>query len=123
MATVFVEQLDHLVERSQARGRVAIALVDNARFHTPQGSTAVRAALERHGAQLRLVYTPAYDPNANPTEGLWPPLRRSVTHNHQRADFWDLYYDAKQYFTDLDAEPDRALRHIGSPFAMSEDAW
>jgi hypothetical protein len=115
-----VEQLDHLVQRSQERGRVAIALVDNAKIHTPWGAKVVRAALERHGAKLRLVYTPPYDPSANPTERLWPPFRRAVTHNHHRDDFSDLYCDAEQYFTDLDAQPERALRHIGSPFAMSD---
>ncbi len=109
-----------MVERSQSRGRVALVLCDNAKIHTPQGAKAVRAALGRHGANLRLVPTPAYDPQANPTERLWPPFRRRVTHNHHRDDVVDLFRDAKRFFADLDAHPDRALRHIGSPFAIKE---
>jgi transposase len=33
---------------------------------------------------LSLVYTPAYDPDANRIEWLWRVSRRIVTHNHQR---------------------------------------
>lgn len=120
-ADVFVKQLDHLVERSQARGRIAVALVDNARIHTPQGAKLVRDAQERHGAKLRLVYTPAYDPDANPMERLFPPFRTAVTHNHHRAHFIDLVGDARTYFVTLDARPDEALRHVGSPFAIKQD--
>ena len=59
--------------------------------------------------QLYLVYTPAYDPNANRIEWLWRISRRVVTHNHQRRDFESLLAD------DL-------LRHIGSPFAPDKEA-
>jgi hypothetical protein len=45
----FVHQLDHLVARSQGRGRAAIVLLDNARIHTPQGAKVVREALGRYG--------------------------------------------------------------------------
>jgi len=121
-ADVFAHQLDHLVERSEARGRVALVLCDNAKIHTPRGAKAVRQALERHGERLRLVPTPAYDPAANPTERLWGPFRRRVTHNHHRDAVVDLFRDARRYFADLDAHPERALRHIGSPFAFGQDA-
>jgi transposase len=119
-AQPFVHQLDHLVARSQARGRLAIVLLDNAKIHTPHGAKVVREALERHGDKLRLVPTPAYDPQANPTERLWPPFRRRVTHNHHRAEVVDLFRDAFRYFAELDAHPARALRHLGSPFAIQE---
>jgi hypothetical protein len=119
-AQPFVNQLDHLVGRSQARGRAAIVLLDNARIHTAQGAKVVREAVERHGEKLRLVPTPAYDPQANPAELLFRPFRRAVTHNHHRDDVVDLFRDAFRYFEDLDGVPERALRHIGSPFAISD---
>jgi transposase len=119
-AQPFVAQLDHLVARSQARGRITIVLLDNAKIHTPQGANVVREAMERHGDTLRLVPTPAYDPQANPTERLFPPFRRAVTHNHHRDKVSDLLSDAFSYFEDLDAHPDRVLRHIASPFALTE---
>lgn len=117
----FVAQLDHLVARSQRRGRCAVVLTDNAKIHTPQGAKLVRRALARHGPLLRLVNTPAYDPEANPTERLFPSFRRAVTHNHRRAAVVDVYRDAHAFFADLDACPQRALRHIGSPFAPGND--
>jgi hypothetical protein len=118
-AQPFVHQLDHLVERSQGRGRIAIVLLDNAKIHTPQGAKVVREALARHGDGLRLVPTPAYDPQANPAELLFRPFRRAVTHNHHRDAVVDLFRDAFRYFADLDAHPARALRHIASPFALA----
>jgi hypothetical protein len=75
-ADVFVHQLNYLVERSQARGRRVMVLVDNAKIHTPTGAKVVREAVERNGEKLRLVYTPAYDPAANPTSlASFPPAR------------------------------------------------
>lgn len=121
-ADTFVEQLDFLVERSQQRGRVALVLLDNLKIHTAAGAKKVRAALETHGAKLRLVHTPAYDPEANPIERLFPPFRTAVTHNHHRDNAADLYRDAIEYFQDEDKHPDRALRHIGSPFATDPES-
>ncbi len=120
-AATFVAQMDFLVERSQQRGRVALVLLDNLKIHTPAGAKKVRAALERHGTNLRLVYTPAYDPDANPIERLFPPFRRAVTHNHHRDNAADLYRDAIEYFQEEDKHPARALRHIGSPFATDPE--
>lgn len=118
----FVNQLDHLVARSQARGRMAIVLLDNAKIHASQGSRVVREAVKRHGNKLRLVPTPEYDPQANPMEHLLPQFRRAVTHNHHRGNVVDLFRDANRYFADLDAEPERVLRSIASPFACKEDS-
>lgn len=119
-AELFCLQLDHLVERSQSRGRIAMVLVDNAKIHTREGAKLVGETLDKHGDKLRLVYTPAYDPESNPTERLWPPLRRSVTHNHHRDDSVDLYHDTEGYFARLDLDPNLALQHIGSPFATTQ---
>ncbi len=119
-ADIFCLELDGLVERSQQRGRIAIVLVDNARIHTAAGSKLVRETLKRHGDKLRLVYTPSYDPESNPTERLWPPFRRAVTHNHSRDDRPALYRDAEGWFAHLDVDPNEALQHIGSPFAKDK---
>lgn len=116
-ADAFCAQLDHLVARSQERRRIAIVLADNLGIHTPRGSKKLRAALDRHGDDLRLVYTPAYDPDANPIERLWRPFRRTVTHNHQRDRLVDLYADARRCFADFDRDPRRVLSFIGAPCA------
>jgi hypothetical protein len=102
---------------------MAIVLLDSAKIHTPQGAKVVREAVERHGDRLRLVPTPAHDPQANPAELLFRPFRRAVTHNHHRDDVVDLFRDGapfgSRYLEDLDRHPERALRHIRSLFAAA----
>lgn len=114
-AAVFCEQVRAAVARSQARGRVALVLCDNAGTHTAAGSKLVRAMLTELADQLRLVYTPAYDPDANRIEWLWRPLRRAVTHNHQRRDLATLRADVEAEFRSLGAHPAQVLAHLGSP--------
>ena len=103
--------------RSKEHGRVAIILTDNLKTHTAQGSLLVRSMLAELSDQLSLVYTPAYDPDANRIEWLWRVSRRIVTHNHYRSDFEALLADARTHFETLSRTPDVLLRHIGSPFA------
>jgi hypothetical protein len=117
-ADVYCCQLDHLVTRSSERGRIAIVLADNLGIHTPARSTKLRETLALHGDRLRLVYTPAYDPEANPTERFWQPFRHDVTHNHRRDTLYDLQLDARNHFLRLDDDPQTVLRQIGSPFAQ-----
>jgi hypothetical protein len=50
-------QLRRAVARSQARGRIALVLLDNLGTHTPEHSRLVRALLEELRGQLVLVYT------------------------------------------------------------------
>jgi len=119
-AETFCLQLDELVARSAARGRSAIVLADNARTHRPDGSRLVRATLARHGAALRLVYTPAYDPDSNPIERLWRRFRHRVTHNHHHDDFWALYADAEAEVERLQADPQSVLQHVGSPSTLAK---
>ena len=121
-AEVYCRQLDHLVAHSQERGRTAIVLADNLGIHTPHGSKKLRETLATHGDHLRLVYTPPYDPEANPTERFWQPFRDHVTHNHHRDDLYDLNLDACAYFAGLDADPNAVLRHLGSPLARLHQA-
>lgn len=116
-ADVFCEQVRAAVARSKARGRVAIIIADNLKTHTAQGSLLVRSMLTELSDQLSLVYTPAYDPDANRIEWLWRISRRIVTHNHHRKDFDSLLADARIHFETLTRTPEDLLRHIGSPFA------
>jgi len=86
-ADVFCEQVRAAVARSKQRGRVAIVIADNLKAHTSAGSLLVRSLLSEFKDQLYLVYTPAYDPDANRIEWLWRISRRVVTHNHHRSIF------------------------------------
>lgn len=118
---VFCEQVRAAVARSKQRGRVAIVMADNLRTHTSAGSLLVRALLTELKEHLHLVYTPAYDPDANRIEWLWRVSRRVVTHNHQRDTFELLLADVEQHFRALAQAPTEILRHLGSPFAPDKD--
>ena len=114
-AAPFCAQLRRAVARSQARGRVAVVLLDHLGLHTGRGSLALRALLDDLHDHLLLVYTPAYDPEANRIEWLWRELRRAVTHNHQRRTLEELLSDATGWMQAL--TPNQVLQHLGSPFA------
>ena len=120
-ADVFCEQVRAAVARSQRRGRVAIVIADNLKTHTAAGSLLVRSMLTELKEHLSLVYTPAYDPDANRIEWLWRVSRRVVTHNHQRSDFALLLADVENHFQALTQTPADVLRHIGSPFAPDKE--
>lgn len=114
-AVPFCAQVRRAVERSRARGRVAIIMLDNLGIHTWRGSKRLRELLEEQQDQLILFYTPPYDPDSNRIEWLWRVFRAAVTHNHQRQTLPELLDDAAAWATDLTAA--RVLQHIGSPFA------
>jgi hypothetical protein len=116
---VFCEQVRAAVTRSRQRRRVAIVIADNLRTHTPSGSLLVRSMVTELQEHLQLVYTPAYDPDANRIEWLWRISRRVVTHNHHRGTFELLLADVEQHFQVLAQAPREILRHIGSPIAAS----
>ena len=120
-ADVFCEQVRAAVAHSKQRGRVAIVIADNLKTHTPAGSLLVRSLLSELKEELYLVYTPAYDPDANRIEWLWRVSRRVVTHNHHRSDFALLLADVEKHFQTLARTPAELLRHIGSPFAPDKD--
>ena len=96
-------------------------ITDNLKTHTSAGSLLVRSMLTELKGQLYLVYTPAYDPDANRIEWLWRVSRRVVTHNHYRGTFELLLEDLAQHFQTLARTPAEVLRHIGSPFAPDKD--
>ena len=81
-AALFVRHLDDL-RRHFRRYRVIHVICDNARFHTPAGSRAVRAYLAEHGDRIKLHFLPAYAPKDNPVERVWWHLREEVTRNHR----------------------------------------
>jgi hypothetical protein len=108
-------QLRRAVERSQARGRLALVLLDNLGIHTPRGSLKLREVLEEFRGQLVLVYTPTDDPEANRIEWLWRALRRAVTHTHTHQTLPPLLEDADHWARTI--SPTEILRQIGSPFA------
>ncbi len=112
-------QLRRAVERSQARGRIALVLMDNLGIHTPKGSLLLRQLLVDLPGQLVLVYTPAYDPDSNRIEWLWRSLRRTVTHTHTREILLPLLEDADTWARTI--SPMDILRQIGSPFADTLD--
>jgi hypothetical protein len=116
-ADIFCTQVRAAVARSRARGRLALVIVDNLRTHTPAGSKLVRQMVAELHDHLRIIYTPAYDPEANRIEWLWRWSRREVTHNHQRTTFAALLEDIHAHFETLRQHPDLVLRQIGSPFA------
>jgi transposase len=118
-AAPFCAQLRRAVERSQARGRIALVLLDNLGIHTPKGSLLLRQLLAELRGQLILVYTPAYDPESNRIEWLWRSFRRAVTHNHTRETLPPLLEDADRWATTI--SPMDILRQIGSPFAVIVD--
>jgi DDE superfamily endonuclease len=109
-------QLRRAVARSQARGRIAMVILDNLGIHTPKGSRLLRGLLEELGEQLVLVYTPTYDPDANRIEWLWRALRRGVTHTHRRQTLGELVADADHWAHTI--TPAQVLSQIGSPFAL-----
>jgi transposase len=117
-AAAFCAQVQTAVARSHSRGRVAIVLADNLRTHTASGSKLVRQMLDELDGQLYLVYTPAYDPDANRIEWLWRVSRRAVTHNHQRDTWQEVQDDIQRHFALLAQQPNEVLHHIGSAFAQ-----
>src|SRR5262249_34691254 len=82
-ADVCCAQVRAAVARSRAQGRMASVLVENRRTHTPAGSKRVRQMLAELHDHLRLIYTPAYDSDANRIEWLWRWSRREGTYKHQ----------------------------------------
>jgi transposase len=88
-AALFVRHLDDL-RRHFRRYRVIHVVLDNARFHTAEGSRLVRAYLAKWGRRVKLHYLPAYAPKHNPVERAWWHLREEVTRNHRCATIEEL---------------------------------
>jgi hypothetical protein len=72
--------------------------------------------------QLYLVYTPAYDPDANRIEWPWRVSRRVVTHNRHGAILVSCSRMRRLIFRSSPCLPQKYPRHIGSPFEPHENA-
>jgi hypothetical protein len=98
-------QVRAAVARSRARGRLALVIVDHLRPHTSAGSKLVRQMRAELPEPLRLLSTPAYDPDVNRIEWLWRWSRREVTHPQQRTTFAALLEDSHEHFETLRQPP------------------
>ena len=97
-------------------------IADNLRTHTPAGSKLVRQMRAALQDPLRIMYTPAYDPDAKRIEWLWRWARRDVTPNHQRPTLAALLEDMQEHVETLRQHPALVLRQIGSPYADQRPA-
>src|SRR5256884_5710702 len=85
-------------------------MADHLKTHTRAGSLLGRILLSELKNHFSMVYTPAYDPDANRIEWLWRVSRRVVTHNHHRSSFELLLADQRAAFSDTGSDSRR-----GSP--------
>jgi putative transposase len=81
-AALFVRHLDDL-RRAFRHYKVIHVICDNARFHKPEKSKAVRAYLAQWSGRVVLHYLPTYSPDCNPVERVWWRLHEAVTRNHR----------------------------------------
>jgi transposase len=88
-AVLFCRHLDDL-RRAFRHYRVVHVICDNAGFHKPDKSKAVRKYLEERGHRVVLHYLPTYSPDANPIERVWWRLHEAVTRNHRCRTMDDL---------------------------------
>jgi len=104
-ADQFCATLHNCAERSTARGRLAVLLIDNAPGHRVGKTGIVRRALDRHSGRVVLVFQPPYSPDLQPSERLWRQWRPNVTHDHKRSKIADLLADSDAWLTKMAANP------------------
>ena len=117
-ADQFCATLHQCVERSAARGRLAVLLTDNAQGHRVGKTGMVRTALNKHAGRVVLVFLPTYSPDLQPTERLSRQWRPNVTHNHVRENMADLQGDSDAWLARIAANPKDTLRILGRPFIV-----
>jgi hypothetical protein len=115
----FCATVQPCVERSTARGRLAVFLVDNAPSHRVGKTGHVRRLLTANAGRLVLVFQPKYCPEVQPTERLWRQWRPNVTHNHTRGSLDELLADSDAWLRQMAAHPAAVLAAIGQPFVCS----
>jgi putative transposase len=81
-AALFLRHLDDL-RRAFRHYRVVHVICDNAGFHKPDRSKAVRKYLADWSGRVVLHYLPTYAPDTNPVERVWWRLHEAVTRNHR----------------------------------------
>jgi hypothetical protein len=107
--------------RSNARGRVAVLLIDNAPGHRVGKKGLLRQIMTVYRGRVVLVYLPPYSPDLQPEERLWRQWRPTVTHNHRRATIEELVQDSDAWFERQRMQPAAVLRMLGAPFALSAE--
>jgi hypothetical protein len=111
-AAQFTATLQRCAQRSTARGRVAILLVDNAPSHQVGKTGIVRRALDALAGRVVLVFLPNYSPHLQPAEKLWRQWRPHVTHNHTRATMADLKADSDAWLKTMARRPRAVLQAL-----------
>jgi DDE superfamily endonuclease len=99
-------------ERSTARGRLAVFLVDNAKSHRVGQTGIVRRGLDALSGRVVLVFLPSYSPDLQPAERLWRQWRPNVTHNHTRGTMAALQEDSDSWLARMAAEPASVLQAV-----------
>jgi hypothetical protein len=102
-------------ERSTARGRLAVFLVDNAQSHRVGKTGIVRRGLDALSGRVVLVFLPAYSPDLQPAERVWRQWRPNVTHNHDRENLDQLQEDSDGWFERMVSQPETVRRMLGTP--------
>lgn len=109
----FALTLIECANRSNARGRIAVLLVDNATGHRLGKTGLLRQVMNVFRGRVVLVYQPAYSPDLQPEERLWRQWRPNVTHNHRRATIEELVQDSDAWFERQAQEPASILQMLG----------
>jgi DDE superfamily endonuclease len=116
-AVQFGATLCACVQRSTARGRLAVVLADNAPSHQVGKTGIMRRFLDALAGQVVLVFQPKYSPELQPVERLWRQWRPGVTHNHTRGDFEELEADSDRWLARAAADPEAVLQMLALPLA------
>ena len=118
-ADQFSATLTACADRSTARRRLAVLLVDNAQSHRVGKTGIVRRALDRLQGRVVLVFLPAYSPDLQPAECVWRQWRPNVTHNHRRETLEALQQDSDAWLERIAAKPAHVLQLLG-PFPRDQ---
>jgi transposase len=94
-AALFLRHLDDL-RRAFRHYKVVHVICDNAGFHKPEKSKAVKKYLAEWSGRVVVHYLPTYSPDTNPVERVWWRLHEAVTRNHRcrtMDELLDLTFD------------------------------
>jgi transposase len=92
----------------RTRRRRMIVVLDNARYHH---AVILRPFLQKHAAQLRLLFLPPYSPQLASIERVWKLTRRLATHNRYFPTLEEVL-DAVNTCFDRWRRPNRILRRL-----------
>ncbi len=95
---LFIDLLEELCRHFRKYRRIHL-IVDNARFHTPEGSKQTERALQALQGRLAVHYLPTYSPDDNPIERFWEDFHAEVTRNHHCPTIDDLVVESDVYLS------------------------